>query len=48
VRAEGGPGTEELVEVTFQDDTRLRFHAARSENDTHVIVVKAGSVLRLK
>lgn len=48
VRAEGGPGAEELAEVTFQDDTRLRFKAARAENDTHVIVVKAGSVLRLK
>jgi hypothetical protein len=48
VRAAEDPGREELVEVTFQDDTRLRFKAARVENDTHVVVIKAGSILRFK
>jgi len=48
VKVDGPSGNEELVEVTFLDDTRLRFKAAGAENDTHGIIVKAGSILRLK
>lgn len=45
----GRPFLEELAEVRFLDDTRLRFNADRRVmDDTHVIVVKAGSVLRFR
>jgi hypothetical protein len=47
-RVEGTQQTEELVEVTFSDDTRLRIKTGRSRDDTHVILIKAGSVFRFK
>ncbi len=39
---------EELAEVRFLDDTNLAFIAGRGRDDTHGIVVKAGSVFRFK
>ena len=44
----GRPFKEELIEVRFLDDAVLRFKAAGAREDTHRILVKAGSVLRLK
>lgn len=48
VRVSGRPFMEELVEVRFLDDTSLGFIAGRGRNDTHRIIVKAGSVFRFK
>ena len=39
---------EELAELRFLDDTNLAFIAGRGRDDTHGIVVKAGSVFRFK
>src|SRR6266540_741767 len=44
VNVTGRPSTEELVEVRFLDDTDLRFIAGGGRDDTHKIVIKAGSV----
>lgn len=47
VRVLRRPMVEELMEVKFIQDTPLRFIAdRRGLNDTHVIIVKAGSVLK--
>jgi hypothetical protein len=49
VKAVGMPEIEELAEVTFLEDTRLRFVAnGQGTEDTHHILIKAGSVLRFK
>ena len=48
VSVSGRPLIEELVEVKFLDDTSLGFIAGRGMDDTHKIVVKAGSVLRFR
>jgi hypothetical protein len=49
VKTAGLPMHEELIEVNFLADTELRFIAHRKGmKDTHVIVVKSGSVLRFK
>jgi hypothetical protein len=42
------PFGEELVQVRFLEDTALGFHPQGAQNDTHHILVKAGSVLRLR
>ena len=48
VTVSGRPFMEELAEVRFLDDTNLGFIAGRGRDDTHRIVVKAGSVFRFK
>ena len=48
VSVSGRPFMEELVEVRFLDDTDLRFIAGGGRDDTHKIVVKAGSVFRFR
>ena len=48
VRTQRTPIGEELVEVKFLDDTTLRFKNRGAQDDTHHIIVKAGSVLRFK
>jgi hypothetical protein len=49
VKTAGMPVVEELAEVTFLEDTHLRFIANRQGmDDTHSIIVKAGSVFRFK
>jgi hypothetical protein len=58
VNVSGRPLMEELAEVTFLDDTALglmvgqarddSLMAGRGRDDTHKIIVKAGSVLRFK
>jgi len=49
IKTEAQPAAEELVEVRFLDDTTLRFVLERRGMDpTHSIIVRAGSVLRLK
>jgi hypothetical protein len=48
VSVSGRPIMEELAEVRFLDDTSLGFIAGRGSDDTHKIVVKAGSVFRFK
>lgn len=48
VKAIGLPLMEELSEVKFDEDAHLTFTLNRAgHKDTHLIVVKAGSVLRL-
>jgi len=47
-RIERAQQIEELVEVTFLDDTKLRIKTMRSRDFTHVILIKAGSVFRFK
>jgi pimeloyl-ACP methyl ester carboxylesterase len=44
----GQPFTEELAAVRFLDDTSLGFIAGQGRDDTHKIVIKAGSVLRFR
>ncbi len=45
----GAPFFEELAEVRFSDDTTLRFKSeVKGRDDTHHIVIKAGSVLRFR
>lgn len=47
VRVVRRPTVEELAEVKFLQDTPLRFIAdRRGMNDTHVILIKAGSILK--
>ena len=48
VKTTGLPFMEELVEVKFLDDTNLRFKVGKGMDDTHSIIVKAGSVFRFK
>jgi hypothetical protein len=48
VTVSGRPAMEELVEVRFLDDTNLGFIAGRGMDDTHRILLKAGSVFRFK
>lgn len=48
VSVAGTPGKQELAEVVFVDDTRLRFKPIGADSDTHGIIIKAGSVLRFK
>ena len=48
VNVSGRPFMEELTEVRFLDDTELRFIAGGGRDDTHKIVVKAGSVFRFR
>jgi len=48
VSVSGRPLMEELAEVRFLDDTTLGFMVGRARDDTHKIIVKAGSVLRFK
>ncbi|HEU4923828.1 MAG TPA: hypothetical protein VFT23_12240 [Burkholderiales bacterium] len=48
VNVSGRPLMEELAEVTFLDDTALGLTVGRARDDTHKIIVKAGSVLRFK
>jgi hypothetical protein len=49
VKTETHLKAEELVQVTFLDDTNLRFIAGRAtDHHTHSIIIKAGSILRLK
>lgn len=49
VRTAGQPMVEELAEVRFLEDTNLRFIANRQGmDDTHSIIVKAGSVLKFQ
>lgn len=49
VQVTGQPMVEELAEVKFLEDANLRFIANRQGmDDTHSIIVKAGSVLRLR
>jgi hypothetical protein len=48
VRVEGTPQGEELAEVTFLEDTKMRFKTGRGRDDTHNILIKAGSVFRFK
>lgn len=49
VQTFGAPFFQELASVSFNEDTVLRFVAARrGREDTHHIHVKAGSVLRLR
>ncbi len=49
VRTVGQPMVEELTEVKFLEDTNLRFIANRQGmDDTHSIIVKAGSVLKFQ
>jgi hypothetical protein len=42
------PLGEELAQVRFLEDTTLRFKQEGAANETHHIIVKAGSVLRFK
>lgn len=45
----GRPFFEELAEVRFEEDTTLRFTSERKGlDDTHHVIVKAGSVLRFR
>lgn len=45
----GRPFFEELAEVRFEEDTTLRFTSERRGlDDTHHVIVKAGSVLRFR
>jgi hypothetical protein len=49
IKTTGMPLIEELAEVTFLEDTKLSFIANRQGmDDTHDIIIKAGSVLRFK
>ena len=48
VKIEGLPFFEELAEVKFLDDTNLQFKIGRGQDDTHRILIKAGSVFRFK
>jgi len=48
VSVSGRPFIEELAEVRFLDDTNLAFIAGRGRDDTHKVIVKAGSVFRFK
>ena len=49
VKTAGMPAVEELVEVTFLEDTNLRFIAnSQGMEDTHSIIVKAGSVFKFE
>jgi len=48
VSVSGMPFMEELVEVKFLDDTILRFKSESAQDDTHRIIIKAGSVFRFR
>jgi hypothetical protein len=48
VRVVGAPAIEELAEITFLEPTSLRFTVGQGMADTHSVLIKAGSVLRLK
>jgi len=49
VKTAGMPAVEELAEVTFLEDTNLRFIAnGQGMDDTHSITVKAGSVIKFQ
>jgi hypothetical protein len=48
VSVSGRPLMEELTEVRFIDDTSLGFMVGRARDDTHKIIIKAGSVLRFR
>jgi len=48
VRTYATPFGEELTQVRFLEDTTLRFKHRGAADDTHHIVVKAGSVLRFR
>lgn len=48
VRTQLTPLGEELLEVKFLDDTTLRFKSMGAREDTHHIVVRAGSILRFR
>lgn len=48
VKVVGAPGEQELAQVAFVDDTRLRFKQLGADSDTHGIIIRAGSILRFK